>query len=240
MIVNVLMPDGNSTQTQIPDAPDTCPMCHHAVHMAENGTAIMRFEGSRNPRIQVCYRCPKKDCGTLFVYEYGNQLRAGGKSETYVAAIYPSRPRETIFPEIIKIISPNFIQIHRQAKHAAMLGLAELHGMGLRKALEFLIKDYCVLITPDAPTKETIKAQLLGSVIENHVSDSRIKACAKRAVWLGNDEAHYVKKWDANITDLDRLIHLTVNWIDSEHATNEYLEKMPDPKAQEKLNETKP
>ncbi len=50
-----------------------------------------------------------------------------------------------------------------------------------------------------------------------YVDNENIKQRAKRAVWLGNDETHYVRTWiDKDIKDLKLLIKLTVGWI--EHA----------------------
>ena len=33
-------------------------------------------------------------------------------------------------------------------------------------------------------------------VISRYIDDSNIKNVAKRAVWLGNDETHYIRKWE--------------------------------------------
>lgn len=41
-------------------------------------------------------------------------------------------------------ISPRFVTIYEQAMRAAQMGYDELVGMGYRKALEFLIKDYLI------------------------------------------------------------------------------------------------
>lgn len=46
---------------------------------------------------------------------------------------------------------------------------------------------------------------------------------AKGASWLGNDETHYVRKWkDKDISDLKKMIELTVYWISYELKTEEY------------------
>ena len=50
---------------------------------------------------------------------------------------------------------------------------------------------------------------------------------AKGAVWIGNDETHYVRKWiDKDISDMKRLIDLTLYWMNFERMTEEYKEKM--------------
>ena len=71
----------------------------------------------------------------------------------------------------------------------------------------------------------------MGSCINEDVSDERIKQVAKRATWLGNDETHYVRKWeDKDVKDLVSLIDLTIRWIESEIETKKLLESMPERK----------
>lgn len=72
-----------------------------------------------------------------------------------------------------------------------------------------------------------IKTMFLSNCITEFVDDERIKQCAKRAVWLGNDETHYLRKWqDKDINDLKILIKLTINWIENILLTNKYSEDM--------------
>lgn len=64
-------------------------------------------------------------------------------------------------------------------------------------------------------------------MIDNFVANENVKQCAKRAIWLGNDETHYVRKWvDKDIKDLKLLIQITVSWIQQEVITKRLLEDM--------------
>lgn len=66
-------------------------------------------------------------------------------------------------------------------------------------------------------------------MINDYVSESRIKSTARRAVWLGNDETHYYRTWeDKDIKDMKILIDLTLHWIESEELTRKYEEDMTD------------
>ena len=50
---------------------------------------------------------------------------------------------------------------------------------------------------------------------------------AKRAVWLGNDETHYVRVWaDKDVNNLKHLIDLTIRWIENEIETERVLQEM--------------
>jgi hypothetical protein len=90
-----------------------------------------------------------------------------------------------------------------------------------------LIKDFCVKENPK--DEEAIKSQFLGTVIKERIADPNIKAMAKRAAWLGNDESRYVRIWeDKAITDLKALITLTVSWINTHLLTKKYVKDMPE------------
>jgi len=107
--------------------------------------------------------------------------------------------------------------------------LDQIAGVGYRKALEFLVKDYCILLDPTS--RDAIQNEFLGATIDRRVTESNVKQCAKRAAWLGNDETHYVRKWeDKDISDLKILIALTMNWIRSAVLTEKYLKDMSEAK----------
>jgi hypothetical protein len=102
-------------------------------------------------------------------------------------------------------------------------------GPGYRKALEFLIKDYVIGSIPDKAAE--VKRLLLGRCIQEYVGDGKVKLVAARAVWLGNDETHYERKWeDKDLNDLKTLIGLTVHWIEMDELTKKALKDMPEGK----------
>jgi predicted PilT family ATPase len=93
--------------------------------------------------------------------------------------------------------------------------------------LEFLIKDYSIEKNPE--DSEKIEKVLLAKVIEKYVDDVRIKTVSKRAVWIGNDETHYIRKWEGkNLEDLKKLIDLTIHWIEMETLTSSFAIDMPE------------
>ncbi len=120
-----------------------------------------------------------------------------------------------------------FISIFREAEEASQLGLKQIAGPGYRKAFEFLIKDYAKSLSPDKT--EEIEKKFSGAVVAEFIKDARIQAVAKRCLWLGNDETHYLRKWtEHDIEDLVTLIKLTTNWIEIEHLSKEYVQNMPE------------
>jgi hypothetical protein len=210
--------DGSGKYINLIDYPLECPECHnkttpnyHACTFSKNREKLYAFVS-----------CPNPDCDKSYVAEYE------GQNNTYhYKKIMRGQPRSEYFFDEIEMLSPAFIKIYNEAFTAEQLNLLEISGVGFRKALEFLIKDYLIKQLPDKA--EEIKNMFLGKCIKDLVDDSRIKETAKRAVWLGNDHTHYIKKWeDKEPIDLKRLIKLTVNWVESELITSELKISMPD------------
>jgi len=124
-------------------------------------------------------------------------------------------------------VSATFIAIFAEAEEAKALGLHQIAGPGYRKAFEFLIKDYAKTLAPEK-AKE-IEEKFAGAVVNEFIQDTRIQRVAKRALWVGNDESHYLRKWqDKDVTDLVNLIKLTADWIEIGQLSNEYVDDMPE------------
>jgi len=55
------------------------------------------------------------------------------------------------------------------------------------------------------------------------------QSVAKRATWLGNDETHYLRKWESkDINDLKTLLQLTINSIENQLLAKAYESDMGD------------
>ena len=109
-----------------------------------------------------------------------------------------------------------FVSTYAQSQQAEADGLTEICGIGYRKALEYLVKDFLCHVDPDH--EEEIKKELLGPSIRR-IHDPRIKTLAERSVWIGNDETHYVRKHeDLDVNDMKRFIIAMVRYVDAELA----------------------
>ena len=134
------------------------------------------------------------------------------------------------FSNTINKISSDFVRIFNEAYSAEQMSLSNICGVGYRKALEFLVKDY---VSKDKPEEQivAIRNKPLSKCIDEYVTDERIKLVSKRAVWLGNDETHYVRKWEGkDVHDLKGIIHLVLRWIEQEVETEALLNDMPERK----------
>lgn len=177
----------------------------------------------------VVYKCPYKDCRNVFVSLHkfvGSEFVYGSFGGPEF--VFPFIRDEKLFGEIIQEISPNFIKIYNEAFFAEQNNLLLIAGPGYRKALEFLIKDYVKSIG-EKDDHNKIENTPLGRVIKDYIDNDKIKEMAKRAVWLGNDETHYLRKWDdKNLGSLKILLELTIRWIESVELSRKFKEDMPE------------
>lgn len=199
--------------------PDECPICRQGVQPTFWVAAAL----PPGREIQAVYRCPRHPCLSVFIAYYRRQSRTSGNFSLERSA--PLNFQHIKFGEAIEETSPDFIEIFNQAAKAESDGLDEVAGVGYRKALEFLIKDYLIKKYPDE--EESLRKKFLGACINDHLEDEALRNCAKLASWLGNDETHYERRWvDKDIEDLKNLIGLTVHSIAAAEMRGRYEEEM--------------
>ena len=173
-------------------------------------------------------KCPF--CGVINIPEYLflKNVERSDFFNVFTKILPTALPEKRTFSNIISELSPNFCEIYNQAYIAEQTNLMQICGTGYRKSLEFLIKDYLISTLPE-DQHEAIKNKFLNNCIRDNISNINIKTVASRAVWLGNDETHYTRKWeDKDINDLKSIIELTLHWIESEIRTQKLLEDMPE------------
>ena len=189
----------------------SCPICNSKI-----SPIYLSGQSHFNKNTFSLY-CECPSCGKPFVayfsvlcFEtFNNKGNYIAKSLEYLAPTFPCHKE---FDEHISSLSPNFVETYNQSLSAEVYNLNQIAGMGYRKALEFLIKDYCIYKNP--PDNEKIVKMLLGNCINTYIEDINIKNLAKVSAWLGNDETHYIRKFeDRDITDLKRFIDTTVYFI---------------------------
>jgi len=227
--VDVVVKEGNrarSTAHTVDSFPDECPLCHRGIEPIF--TEVTHMATEQAGPLQLVFRCPRGDCQSFFI---GMYEKSPFSAAFNLIGSAPNVPHDREFSKHISTISPIFCKIVNEAHHAESKGWALVAGPGYRKALEFLVKDYLCRLKPDLSDK--IKAAQLGPCIESFVDNDKIKQMAKRAAWLGNDETHYVRKWeDHDLPGLKHLIELTVRWIEMEEMTKQAMKEMPEGKEQ--------
>ena len=195
--------------------PDICPICSYAIEPHY----ILIYEKDEHITELFC-GCPRDSCGALFTTVY-----EGEQDWFEEIRKYPNSRTNTHFPPEVIEISPNFVKVYNQAEFAEKEGLDLICGVGYRKSLEYLIKDFsCNQFQSET---EKIEKMPLQQCIQRFIEQPDIKDMAERAVWLGNDETHYVRKWaNQDVKDLKNLIDLTVYFLSMQLKAEKYKNEM--------------
>lgn len=188
------------------DLPNLCPHCHKGILPSVIGNSEITCKDS-SKYFTVIFLCPV--CNEHFVETYYNvgatTTPIGYKSNTVI---------DEDVPEKIKILFPKFYSIYCQALTAESYGLTDLIGLGFRKSIEFLIKDFLIKIKNSDTDK--ISDMSLQKAI-NEIDDTRIRTLATKTYWLGNDETHYIKKHqDRDYKDMKNFIKALYSYINYE------------------------
>jgi len=226
--------NGQTVNFTVNDYPDKCPICEKQGQ--PNFISAVGTVGQPNPQVFVAYRCPVKTCRGLYIANYTLIANRPGNEgyPTQIKVVKSFRFLQVLeFAPNLKTVSATFCEIFQQAAEAEANGLSQIIGPAYRKALEFLVKDFVIKqkVSSDSQKQELVKQTYLGKVIDEFIDEPVIKQCAKRATWLGNDETHYVRKWEEkDINDLKTLIRITQNFIDMSIDAERYLMEMPEGK----------
>lgn len=205
------------------EEPNICPMCSHSIHPILLSTRLHFLNNDGTGCLSAFFECThcKKSFISTYNIEY-KEMISSIKYYTSTKLLYsaPSHFEKQSFPECISNLSPSFVKIYNQSLEAEHYNLDEIAGIGYRKALEFLIKDF--LISYEGKEESKVKPTALGNCINTMIDNPQLKVAASRATWLGNDQTHYEQKYsDKDINYLKRLIKLSVNWIEMIYLTDE-------------------
>ncbi len=190
--------------------PDICPYCQKGIQPIHLASFYANPNHLAEKVISSMFLCPA--CERIFVGIY-TDIYLG--STSYPQNVIPANTFKRDFSSNIETLSPKFCQIYNESLNAENQGLTEICGMGYRKALEFLVKDFAISENPD--DEESIKSKMLSKCISDHIDNKKIQTLAKASAWLGNDETHYVRKHeDYDLNNLKSFINATVSYLDSE------------------------
>ena len=193
---------------------DTCPCCG----IATSPTFIDGFL-IKHPDYSLAYcfiilYCPK--CKSLYIAQYvGNQFYGEPVNDLQLVSWFPKTANKISFSDNIKELSPEFVSLYNQAAEAETTEkIKGLAGLGYRKSLEFLIKDFLIKVRNQ--DKDTIIEMELGNCINK--LPEQLKDIAKASVWIGNDEVHYFRKNpEYDIEDLKKFIDCLIHFIEVEY-----------------------
>lgn len=206
------------------ETPSECPVCHTTLDPTILHKIVTTSEDGKSATLSLllfCRRCRSSFLSTYSVIKDEATLREQRYYDTNLTQSVPFTPVPQAFSDNISRVSPRFVDIYNQAYQAEQLHLNDISGMGYRKALEFLVKDYLIFKSPDS--KDEIERIGLSPCIDKlHTINPSLKDIAKRAAWLGNDETHYIRlHMNYSTDDLKRFINAMVTLIDLLFITEE-------------------
>lgn len=210
----------------IVDIETVCPHCGVPVDptilSARSNSLKTEIKGS----IGVFLSCTNEKCFKYHVQAFEFTRRDVGYSIQIGRKIpYTYRVMlENSLPAIVNDAFPSFKVIYEQSLEAESQGLDQIAGIGFRKSIEFLIKEYVIHQDPDSA--EDVKSKFLGKVIKENLSEfPKIQTLATAAVWIGNDETHFVRVHnDKDIQDMKEFLTAAALFISAELKVEEAIE----------------
>ena len=193
-------------ETQMIQKITECPVCGCVIDPRLISYDHVEFENAQENVFGTFY-CKK--CNSVFFAKFHYSF-----SGLFLINVYPKTCHKCTFSQSISDLSPVFVKCFNQSTQAESENLNLIAGVGYRKALEFLIKDFAIFSHSDDESK--IKSMRLAQVIDKYIDNNRIQNLAKAASWLGNDETHYERKTDYDLNDMKRFIKAAVNYIENE------------------------
>jgi len=225
----------NGKKLELED-PNICPHCHkinnphHRWHSSSNDT-------DNKPVFITAWQCSNNECNKIFLVLYEKTGTQKFESKRFLNG----RPKGPDWPKPIADLkdgktidneSPDqskFIKTYLQSLEAEMHGLDELAGMGFRKSIEYLVKDWAIQNNPNDKDK-IIEDLWLGQVIKEYY-DGNLKEILERATWLGNDQSHYNKLFEEYDVDvLKELIELIMVELDRQYKMDHYIQNIQNKK----------
>lgn len=196
--------NGEVYQNVTVDLPVMCPQCLLSIKPEH-----LYSYTSNEHTLFSCFLCPV--CEQVFLVRYPLNYDHCDSP----AYVIPKLGKKEIFPDNIQEVSPMFCQIYNEALEAESRALNTICGMGYRKALEFLIKDFATKTHPEAA--EEIACATLGNCIRNYIDNHKIQRLAQASTWIGNDETHYIRRNEEyDVTHMKSFIMAAVSFINSE------------------------
>jgi hypothetical protein len=221
--------NNNAGNSIFAEDPNICPHCH----VANQPNEMFRWFDKMENKLITTWLCNFNECGRLFVVSHKEDTESGS---FIIERTLNGLPQGPIWPKPILNLKDGttigteeekdskFIKTYLQSLEAESNGYDEIAGMGYRKAIEYLVKDWAIQSNPSE--KEKILKLWLSGII-NEFFNGDLKDILERATWLGNDQTHYNKLFEEyNLKHLKELIDLIMVELDREFKKRHYIENI--------------
>ncbi|MCW0988451.1 DUF4145 domain-containing protein [Streptococcus anginosus] len=204
----------NSTVSKSVDVEDVCPNCKRPTNPHLVNSSYFPIDNDKTSLV-LTFRC--LGCRHFWTEEFiATRFEINSYTDGYDIDhinVIPNLPSDIPISDNVEMISPIGKQIYIQALKAEQEKLDHIAGIGYRKALEFFVKDFSILINQD--DEEKIKDMPLKQVIENYINDEDLKTFALASAYIGNDEGHFYRKNpDKDFTHLKKYLHGVIYYLE--------------------------
>ena len=204
------------------EIPNSCPHCGQIMIPSVAAESSLVYNQYHEKVISILCQCLFCDEFFALTFKVGNKFDRVNSTDLFASTIVPytySVFVEYDLPEEMEEFSPAFREIYRQAQKAEAYQLNHVAGIGYRKSLEFLVKDF--LINVRRQSHESVDTIPLSQAI-HMLENEKLISLAKAATWIGNDETHFVKKYeDKDIEDMKKYIRALSHYLSSEYLAVE-------------------
>ena len=163
-----------------------CPYCS-AFEDGVKIRSLLQERGEKKALGIVVYECTH--CKNFYAVHY--EIDRAQKAALF-GGLYPERAI-TYENSVIEQCSPRFINLYSQALTSVAHGDIEIAAVGMRSALEVLVKDYA-LNELKKPIDE-IRKKSLCDAVGDYLDQKDLVAAADVVRILGNDYTHYERKY---------------------------------------------
>lgn len=212
-LVHHLIDNQASTSEEAIEFASSCPCCGITLLPTALHAVCVDHEDEEENVVYLLNHC--EHCNECFIsthpYDTVNDYSYSFQSSAPIKEVNCS------FSPAIYNLSSDFVEIYKQSYRAESLGLDKICGMGYRKAIEFLIKDYIIYKNPSVEDS-VVRLQLM-PCIKNYIHDERLVTLACASAWIGNDETHYQKRHSSyTLNNLRIFINAFVTFVDADLA----------------------
>ncbi|HFI0250102.1 TPA: hypothetical protein ACGO6U_000457 [Streptococcus suis] len=187
-----------------------CPFCDRGIEPKVLFSQAHTTKDNEN-LFFISLLCPV--CEHSWVNEYKVDYTPGYVPEITLRTPYKHLQKPEEITKDIANLSPVGARIYAQSLQAESEGFDTLVGIGLRKSLEFFIKDFLSLRHPDE--EEEIRKTWLSNVIKTYIKDDTLKQLATATAYIGNDETHYTRTHTTrDLQDLKKFLSATLRYIE--------------------------
>jgi hypothetical protein len=203
--------------------PNMCSICHHDSFKPEFLFGTFVRGDSSGYFLECVFQCTNSNCNSLLIGYY-KRVHIRVPFELIKVSPTQTQTKEKNFSPEINEVSKRFVTLYNQLFIAEQKDIEFILGIGYRKALEFLIKDFLIFIDPNA--REKVENASLRYCIKK-IDNKSISGISDKVTWLGNEADQYTRQWDGkDVNELKKMIDVTSTYITANIQLKKHMDRL--------------